>query len=655
MEEQQKNRFYILDGLRGICALFVVLSHFGASKDVAHHFTGLSKVVFLSLTQNGTTAVFYFFVLAGFLMRSLYQNPANPERFISKRLARIIPLFVAVSFASSLIKVYELTSFGYISTIFVTAVFFVNMIWGFYMKHLVKKISPARIFFVYSIFWSLVYLFILKKPNIYFESLSLPWKVVLNWGVNSAFVTGLGSYINLTDSVYWSLALEVIFYIFYPNFIAKIFNVYRDIPKRYKVLMVVFLFLWIYFINFIFSKFLYFKIYYFYNFIFFVLGIILAEIYHSSKHSANYQFFKEKILYFGIISFILIILSQVYFYNLNFAIENDIKWLILSPLVFLSFMSLILNKNKYLNLIFNNKIFIWLGGISYSLYLSHSQIILAIGKLQPNMGVYEIYFHIFKGVVLSIFFAFCINKIIEKRYFEIDRQILDRCEWGKLCFVNFSKFKYILVIIFIFLQMFILLIFQNQYSWSSVLHEVTTTWDKKSDIVDLNSYKEPIKFSFQVKSESFGILELSTKYLGHTKQNEVNLKKNLAKMKVVLYDDEGKSLGESTILGWSLGSKRRDYPIGFASIVGSYDKKYSLEIFGIDQSAGDSIGLYGLDKIKIVSQVSKSILYENPRYFFDLIFGKLKIIFFNSQMWLLTSLNLIFTYVLFKVYPKKSE
>jgi peptidoglycan/LPS O-acetylase OafA/YrhL len=87
------HRYAALDGLRGVAAYSVVISHYGATV----LFDGL-------ISQVGQIGVMLFFVISGLLMGRLYMKSpfsgAAVRDFYVKRIARVIPLYYLVVFAS---------------------------------------------------------------------------------------------------------------------------------------------------------------------------------------------------------------------------------------------------------------------------------------------------------------------------------------------------------------------------------------------------------------------------------------------------------------------------------------------------------------------------------------------------------------------------
>ncbi|MEM7568058.1 MAG: acyltransferase family protein, partial [Pseudomonadota bacterium] len=84
-----------LDGLRGLAALIVVLSHLSTP-------TGLGADLFQR--GGGQLGVMLFFALSGFLMAHMYfpraPRPGAVWRYGVARVARVVPLYVLVVLAS---------------------------------------------------------------------------------------------------------------------------------------------------------------------------------------------------------------------------------------------------------------------------------------------------------------------------------------------------------------------------------------------------------------------------------------------------------------------------------------------------------------------------------------------------------------------------
>jgi peptidoglycan/LPS O-acetylase OafA/YrhL len=90
-------RYPALDGLRGLAAYAVVLSHY----------VSMTRDLHFPFHQSGRLGVMVFFILSGFLMGTIYLrrewNGTEIAGFFRKRVARVVPLYLLVVLASYLL------------------------------------------------------------------------------------------------------------------------------------------------------------------------------------------------------------------------------------------------------------------------------------------------------------------------------------------------------------------------------------------------------------------------------------------------------------------------------------------------------------------------------------------------------------------------
>jgi hypothetical protein len=90
MEQGREKRYDVLDGLRGVAAISVMLTHF--SQNTPH-----------SLFKHADLAVDLFFMLSGFVLMHSYRNKLllglSAREYIRKRIIRLYPMF-AISMAA---------------------------------------------------------------------------------------------------------------------------------------------------------------------------------------------------------------------------------------------------------------------------------------------------------------------------------------------------------------------------------------------------------------------------------------------------------------------------------------------------------------------------------------------------------------------------
>lgn len=100
-------RYPALDGLRGVAAYAVVLSHY----------VSMSRDLHFPFHQSGRLGVMVFFILSGFLMGTLYlKRPwtwAEIGGFFRKRAARVVPLYLLVVLASYVLMTYAGSNYLY--------------------------------------------------------------------------------------------------------------------------------------------------------------------------------------------------------------------------------------------------------------------------------------------------------------------------------------------------------------------------------------------------------------------------------------------------------------------------------------------------------------------------------------------------------------
>lgn len=98
MLRPQSTRFDYLDSVRGLAALIVLIHHLFISTPRADRAVLASLIAYtpLRLIEVGRPAVVMFFVLSGFVLTaSLHGRPADPLRYMGRRMARIYLPFVA--------------------------------------------------------------------------------------------------------------------------------------------------------------------------------------------------------------------------------------------------------------------------------------------------------------------------------------------------------------------------------------------------------------------------------------------------------------------------------------------------------------------------------------------------------------------------------
>ena len=270
---------------------------------------------------------------------------------------------------------------------------------NFYSRR-AKRIIPALIILIIFV---LVVGFIILPPNELLQLAKHAGSSALFLS-NFTYMDEAGYFDTISSNKWllhtWSLSVEWQFYLIYP-LILKI--VYSIAPKHKKIL-------WL----FIFHILAFLSLYYFSikssaikeEFGFFMLPARAWELIAGSIafYVLNLKIFKSKIKFVSDICILLLILSSLF-------ISDAYRWpssYTLIP-VFLTFLIIINNANN--SLLLGNKVLQFFGNISYSLYLWHWPIFVALNFFFLDTFLWKLL-----GILISIFLAFISYNFIELKF-----------------------------------------------------------------------------------------------------------------------------------------------------------------------------------------------------------------------------------------------
>jgi len=328
-----------IDGLRAIAVFSVIFYH----SDF--------KIFNKSLFSGGFLGVDIFFVISGYLITSIIlkeiykKNKFSFISFYERRVRRIIPALLFVMLCS--------LPFAYI-------ILFIDPIVDF------SKSIISSIFFI---------------SNIYFNFSHTQY-----WEENSLLKPFLHT---------WSLSVEEQFYILFPIFLILII-------KFFKKYLLFFLSIG-FFLSILFSQLLSF---YYPNFNFYqifsrgfelLLGSLLSyfELNNRWEGSKSRRIFNQLFPKLGIV----LIIFSIFFFNDRDLLPSIYSLIPLSGVCLIIWFS---HKDELITKILSNKIFVFFGLISYSLYLFHYPI-FAFSRVLEIFNEYYKFIFIFLTIVISIF------------------------------------------------------------------------------------------------------------------------------------------------------------------------------------------------------------------------------------------------------------
>jgi len=380
VEKNSLTKYHSLDGLRGLAALNVALAHFfGAfySSLMFKSYPYLTKPEvepsnlfiflqspFMNIFYNGHFAVLIFFVLSGYVLSiPFYKNYTNKSSILTKRLlGRYIRLNLPVA-ASILISYFILTN-------------------NLYYNIEVKMVSEYDNKWFYGFFTEIkTFSFMLK---------SLFYDAIVN--KNEYFNVPL-----------WTIYIEFIGSIFLLLF-------YIIVPKTSKK------------IEFMLIFFLFGVLYYFYktDSIYFI-SIFLGAMLHHIKYLSKKAIFVFACigLYFGAYQFDNIIYNYLPAINYNEAILFDQKTFYNT---IGAFFLVLVTIHGFASKFFTSKILLFLGKISFSLYLIHFIILCSVSS----------YFYVYfsTNILLNLLLFITILIILSTIFYKsVDKTAIKLSHW----------------------------------------------------------------------------------------------------------------------------------------------------------------------------------------------------------------------------------
>jgi len=417
MEQNSKSgRLHALDGLRGFAIIMVFLSHINAT------FINRSNLLGSYIFDSGVLGVTFLFILSGFLMAYLYPQPKNKITFIQKRYTRIFPLFLTMCTVIFTLKFAATNQWYIFIGVLIGAALFSHSIWIFVIKRFLFGNLTKIIFFAFiimQILTGILYLWIMIHPAVfYYNQLSFFERSITNFFVNATLTLPIGRYVDMFDPVYWSLAAEVIFYILYPFICAPIIAYMSKKNITTKILLLICLIPLFVSITILSQHILYISLLRLQLFYYFVTGMTLGYLYRNNPNTIS----KIGKLFPGTLSYLSILL---FFGSIFIAHVAEQKyqayaiWIsIFLAIPFTILVAISLSNNTALSKLFRSKILVYLGTISYSIYLCHMFILDLMIRItnQPNTEI-STFFYILLTLTVTIIISSVLYFLLERPYF----------------------------------------------------------------------------------------------------------------------------------------------------------------------------------------------------------------------------------------------
>jgi peptidoglycan/LPS O-acetylase OafA/YrhL len=577
----KEKKIWALTGLRGLAALSVCLGHCGFSLFRVIPSTTLD---FLYRTLKvGPNSVQIFFVLSGFLLAFLYPRVTSPLEFIQKRYARFFPLVVVVLLFYSLVTLNLIVGPWY-QELFLLLLLslgfnFLARFGGRFNQS--GKLGKA-VFWLFASVQLITFLIniifgqkLLAIVNPFFYKL---WGIAANLTVTNLFLRGLPGLV----AAFWTLLPELLFYLSFPYLVRPLLNLGKKNGPLVSGLLIILVLK----ILFNFDDTLRGTAGLFYLNIArmsgFVIGSVIGTIYQSKG-----WLFQKLIGFFSqtsvnILVLLLFILAQVgdWLWRDGQTIWfNNYYYLFSSLIIGLLVLTLVIPKTLNERL-FNNRVLVFCGTVSFPLYLIHSRVLIWLGQItgffrplifsSAWLSVVELLIYLAISLAVSLALHLLVERLPQSWSNEPTKK-----PWVKKSPVFifqtsirfFSFLVPLLLVIWIYTGSYAKTLFLSQH------YRLNKSWLFSPQ--DLRQTK--LVFPFQAKSNNLGALTASLWYF----QSADTTSKTATEPAVLTFRLFEKGRNQPLFVSERLAYKvesEPNYPFGFPPLANSQNKLYYLEL-----------------------------------------------------------------------------
>lgn len=420
-----KERLSALDGLRGLAAFSVFLAHTGFNISAVTTIPILALI--FSIFSDGTNAVQILFVLSGFLMAYLYEDLTHAAGFIRKRYTRIFPLYIVI------VLYLWIVNLEYIGTVWyqqIIVLLLVALSFHFLWRLLRKTDQSGR--WRALVFWGFIGIQLLAiVVNLIATShfTNFGRTIFPNQLIGLSNLTLTTNFINnmpRLSSVFWSLVPEIIFYILFPFLVIPLIKVSKKWGPLVSILIVIGMTKIIFDLDVAFYSYSGFQSMNIARACGFIAGVVMATIFKSQGKVWQTLTSVFKHSWAGVIIFFVFLWTQ---WAVGQAIENgqgvatlNLYYLLSSWVIALLIVAVIMPKT-IMNKVFSFKLMIFLGLISYSIYLIHTSLIDVANKITVLIKPYvaspavTALFSLTVSLLLTIVISYILFKLVESIYF----------------------------------------------------------------------------------------------------------------------------------------------------------------------------------------------------------------------------------------------
>jgi peptidoglycan/LPS O-acetylase OafA/YrhL len=616
--QQKRSRLISLDGIRGLAMILVFLNHIDPTF-VSNLLPPSLGIISSTIFSSGVLGVSFLFILTGFLMAYIYNQPSEKLLFLQKRYTRILPLFLTLSVAMLILRNTPKISYLITVPLIIGLSFLANFLW----VNVVKKINRQNFskvifisFLILQVVIGFIYLFVIMKfpPVVFNHQIPSLVREGMIGLINSTLTLPLGNYVPMLDGVYWSLTSEILFYVLYPT-ICVPFILYLASKKRItKIVFLITLIPLFAGAEILSRKILVISMLQISLFSYFVVGMALGYLYRKKEGLfEKLNFSSQKLLnYWSVVLFVIILILPHILQKIipaNFHPLINLLW----ALPFGTVIMLALNSKTALSKMLSSKFLIFIGMISYSIYLTHTPILHMVQDVFHASNFLTNTISILLSFGITVAISMLTFRLLEKPYFikpKFNQKPINAP-------MNISKGR-ISAIISIMLGVYLLAVFsafQSDFNFfsmqvpysSNVL--ISPKVNANTSTVPINGNSKII-MQFKAKENNLGVITMSIDH--KTARNKlVDLDSQLffrikEKGSSSWYSQSGYDL-------YKINGASVHHPFGFPLIVNSKDRTYVVELYLSNPSSGEYVVLDIVkNSMKTVYPINKMQLIRDP-------------------------------------------
>lgn len=667
-----KQRNTALDGLRGFSALMVVLAHLNLDQATVNRFAPWAWYLIQPFVSGGTFYVAILFVLTGYLMSTHYPKVVSWADFMQKRYTRLFPVFICVSvfytyFYYSVIKgdptANRNTALVVATLLGMTLVG--GLIWRLYLKF--RTIGTGKllfkVFIIFQVTIAAVYaLIVMRNPAASINSNQTILQIFTGL-VNTTLTPTFGTYIPLTNGSFWSLAPEILYYALYPILIIPLMGRLRNATKSKLLFSSIAIWCILITLTVVFKQLLGFNGLYPFFWFYFYLGNLVSQYNDHiklicDKHEKTFGIDKWIPILTALAFLVFPILNSTYLKSR----DNILGFILFYPFPLLALIYCLRQGNIFYSF-FQSRVLVWIGTVSYSLYLTHTIVIelLRGGEQIPaSWQSIQVAGYVISAILLSLGLAKLLYELLEKPYFESRRKsIVPLVTHHVADFARTAmheKFGVALLIVYVLL---IGAGLQKEYSLTSVTHRETGT-RFMTPVTDKSvSFADSKEFVFEIKAteDNFGIFSLPIQYVGNKTKPVGDAIDTSHTLRVTVKDIASQTtISTNEYAGWRFGVVPRPYPFGFPQQKDSKGRAYLVRFESLRSSPNDyTVVSNPQTELLTVYQIDKSKLLRNPITLLIILWRKLTLIITSSEFVWVIIINVLPLYFLLKYLSTRHE